>query len=317
MSDTPPPLPNSPNRSTGALLLGLFAGNLVGGALMAILLKLIGLYKENQISTAIAPNLFLVPLVSGLVSAWFWRRWYRTAAGTAVDALWSSIVAIVGGAILLREGVICLLMGIPIIYVMTFIGMLLGRWWFGHDSTTLRSLVLPGLVLFTIGDAFHRPVAPTQVTDRIVIHASRQSVWPHVLAFPRVSDQPDYWLFRIGLPYPEETTNGGNFVGADRSCIFSRGIVIREAVAEFEPNRRLTFDIVEQPGDPEIYGHITLHRGQFSLTDNNDGTTLLTGSSWYTLHVRPRWYFNLWARDMTRAVHLRVMKHVRRLAERQ
>jgi hypothetical protein len=41
----------------------------------------------------------------------------------------------------------------------------------------------------------------------------------------------------------------------------------------------------------------------------------LAEASWYTLRVRPLWYFDLWTRDMTRAVHLGVMNHVRRLAE--
>jgi hypothetical protein len=97
--------------------------------------------------------------------------------------------------------------------------------------------------------------------------------------------------------------------------MFSDGIVIKERVAEFVPREKLTFDIVEQPTHPEAYGHITLHRGQFVLRDNGNGTTTLFGSSWYTLHVHPLWYFDIWTRDMTRAVHLRVMNHVRRLAE--
>ena len=80
-------------------------------------------------------------------------------------------------------------------------------------------------------------------------------------------------------------------------------------------NEKLTFEVVEQPSHPEAYGHITLHRGQFALRENRDGTTTLVGSSWYTLHIRPLWYFDLWTRDMTRAVHLRVMRHVKRLAE--
>ena len=155
------------------------------------------------------------------------------------------------------------------------------------------------------------------VTDRILIHAPPAQVWPHVLAFPEIPDPPSYWIFRLGLPYPTTTTNGGNFVGADRQCIFSNGVVIRERVAEFVPNEKLTFDVAEQPTDPEAYGHITLHRGQFVLQDSHDGTTTLIGSSWYTLHVRPRWYFDLWTRDMSRAVHLRVMNHVKRLSEQK
>ena len=62
--------------------------------------------------------------------------------------------------------------------------------------------------------------------------------------------------------------------------MFSDGIVIKERVAEFIPREKLTFDIVEQPTHPEAYGHITLHRGQFVLRDNGDGTTTLFGSSW-------------------------------------
>lgn len=119
------------------------------------------------------------------------------------------------------------------------------------------------------------------VVDEVLIHAPPQSVWPHVLAFPEITEPPRYWIFRLGLPYPVKTTNGGNFVGADRQCIFSGGSVLKEKVAEFVPNERLTFDIIEQPTDPEAYGHITLHRGRFELRDNHDGTTTLIGSSWY------------------------------------
>ena len=82
--------------------------------------------------------------------------------------------------------------------------------------------------------------------------------------------------------------------------------------------RRLTrIDVrsVEQPSNPELLGHLTLHRGQFQLIDNNDGTTTLIGRSWYTLHMRPLWYFDWWTRDVTSHVHLRVMEHIKTLAE--
>jgi hypothetical protein len=59
------------------------------------------------------------------------------------------------------------------------------------------------------------------------------------------------------------------------------------------------------------------HRGQFELQDNGDGTTTLTGRTWYSLHVRPAWYFDWWTHDIFRAVHLRVMRHIKHLAETQ
>ncbi|HSP46262.1 MAG TPA: hypothetical protein VLO30_09735, partial [Chthoniobacterales bacterium] len=185
------------------------------------------------------------------------------------------------------------------------------------DYSKLKLSIFPLLALLTLGESLYHCEQQAVITDRIFIQAPPAKVWPHVLAFPEIPDPPHYWIFRIGLPYPTQTTSGGNFVGADRQCIFSNGVVIKERVAEFVANEKLTFDVAEQPTDPEAYGHITLHRGRFVLQDNHDGTTTLIGSSWYTLHVRPRWYFNLWTRDMSRAVHLRVMNHIKRLSEQR
>jgi hypothetical protein len=225
------------------------------------------------------------------------------------------LVGLAAAAIVLREGVVCLVIVSPALYVFILCGILLGRVWFRPDYSKLSLTIFPLVALLTLAETAYHSERQDVVTDRVVIKAPPAKVWPHVLAFPEIPDSPDYWIFRLGLPYPTTTTNGGDFVGADRQCVFSNGIVIKERVAEFVPNEKLTFDVAEQPTDPEAYGHITLHRGQFVLQDNHDGTTTLIGSSWYTLHVRPRWYFDLWTRDMTRAVHVRVMNHIKRLSE--
>jgi hypothetical protein len=311
---TEPPLPPPPNKIT-TLLLGMGVANLVGGLLCFGLTKLSQMYKGPNEGWLIWPNIFLLPLLVGLIAAWFYRRLNRGLGITFLDALWVSLVGVGAAAIVLREGVVCLIIAFPAFYLLILTGLLIGRIWFRWNYTRLQLSIFPLLVLLTVSDAFYSSTERAVVTDEILIQATPEKVWPHVLAFPEIPDQPDYWIFRLGLPYPTQTTNGGDFVGADRQCKFSDGIVIKERVAEFIPREKLTFDVVEQPTHPEAYGHITLHRGQFVLRDNGNGTTTLIGSSWYTLHVRPNWYFDLWTRDMTRAVHLRVMNHVRRLAE--
>ena len=125
----------------------------------------------------------------------------------------------------------------------------------------------------------------------------------------------DFWFFRLGLPYPVETPPGADAVGKERLCVFSHGVVFRERVTVFEPGRRLVFDILEQPRDPELRGHLDTHQGEFELRDESDGTTTLIGRSTYTLHTRPHWYFDWWTHHLGRAVHLRVMKNAQRLAE--
>lgn len=312
--DAPPPLP--PRNVAWILVLGVLVANAIGGSLVFAVTLIVGAYREHDVFALVAwPSFFLIPFLVGLIAAWFWRRLNRTLGRSFLDALWITLVGLMAAAVVLREGVVCLVIVSPALYVFILCGVLLGRIWFHPNYSKLQLTIFPLLALVTLGESLYHSEQQAVITDRIVIHAQPAKVWSHVLAFPEIPDRPDYWIFRLGLPYPTQTTNGGNFVGADRQCIFSNGIVIKERVAEFVPNEKLTFDVTEQPTDPEAYGHITLHRGQFVLQDNHDGTTTLTGSSWYTLHVRPRWYFELWTRDMSRAVHLRVMNHIKRLSE--
>lgn len=297
------------------LLIGMAVANLAGGVLFFAVAKLSETYKGPNEGFFMIPSFFLLPLLVGLIAAWFYRRLNRSLGITFLDALWVSLVGVGAAAIVLQEGVVCLVIVFPAFYALVLTGLLIGRIWFRPNYSKLQLSVFPLLLLLTVTDAFYGSTERAMVTDEILIQTTPDKVWPHVLAFSNIPDRPDYWIFRLGLPYPTQTTNGGTFVGADRQCMFSDGIVIKERVAEIIPNEKLTFDIVEQPTHPEAYGHITLHRGQFVLRDNGNGTTTLFGSSWYTLHVRPLWYFDLWTRDMTRAVHLRVMNHVRCLAE--
>jgi hypothetical protein len=314
--DSPPPLP--PSRPIWQLVLGMTIANALGGAVLFAVTLFVGAYRERDVSTFVMwPSFFLIPFLVGLVAAWFWRRLNRTLGWSFLDALWVSLLGLVAAAIILREGVVCLVIVFPALYIFILCGVLFGRIWFRPNYSRLQLTIFPLLALLTLAESIYHSEQQASVTDRILIHAPPAKVWPHVLAFPEIPEPPNYWIFRLGLPYPTQTTNGGNFVGADRQCIFSNGVIIKERVAEFIPNEKLTFDIAEQPADPEAYGHITLHRGQFVLQDNHDGTTTLIGSSCYTLHVRPRWYFDLWTRDMSSAVHLRVMNHVKRLSEQR
>ena len=312
--ETTPPLP--PTRPVGQLLLGIAVSNAIGGSLLYGVVWFVQAFRGRDVTALVAwPSFFLIPFLVGMIAAWWWRRLNRTLGWSFLDALWVTLVGLAAAAIVLREGVVCLVIVSPALYVFILCGILLGRILFHPNYSKLQLTIFPLLALLTLGESVYHSEQQAVVTDRVLIHAPAAKVWPHVLAFPDIPDAPDYWIFRLGLPYPTTTTNGGNFVGADRQCIFSNGVIIKERVAEFVPNEKLTFDVAEQPTDPEAYGHITLHRGQFILQDNHDGTTTLIGSSRYTLHVRPRWYFDLWTRDMTRAVHLRVMHHIRRLAE--
>ncbi|HWA34972.1 MAG TPA: SRPBCC family protein, partial [Cyclobacteriaceae bacterium] len=171
------------------------------------------------------------------------------------------------------------------------------------------------LIIF-VGDIISHQPFEGKVADTMIIKAPVENVWPLVVEYEPIQAEEKYWFFKLGLPSPVQSTVDGHEAGAGRKCIFSNGYVFDETMTVFKPNHELTFDIINQPRDPEIMGHIDILRGQFILVDNGDGTTTLTGTSWYKLYVFPIWYFDLWAESITRNVHLRVMEHIKAQAEK-
>ncbi len=318
----PPPLPDPPpssrrptSKNAFVWLLGALVSDAVMGGLYALVAWLTVGHSVG--SPLVAPSLFLVPFFGGLLASLLWRRAQPSIWDTAGYVLGATFIALIGAALAYAEGVICLIIVSPLFYGVMLAGALVGRVWFRSDMGKLRVSFAPLAIvaLAAVAEPHFRSEHEGSVTDMLVVRASPSRVWRHVTSFPPISAKPDFWMFRIGLPYPVETTSAGDFVGADRRCIFSGGAVFREVVSECVPSTRLTFDMVELPDDPELIGHLTPRRGQFELRDNGDGTTTLVGTTWYSLHVHPRWYFDGWTQHIFRAVHLRVMEDVKRRAE--
>lgn len=328
-TDDRAPLPSSADRPKalltesaarlGRLLIGMLVGNAVGALLCVLAAYLIT--SESPLGTlgvAVGyPSLLLVPFAIGLAAAFVWKPLHLRVGMAVVHSLSCTLVGLGSAWFFMGEGVICLIILSPLLWGGVLAGTLMGRILFRRDHQT-RSLCFAPLALLTVvvEPALRGPHTGS-VSDEIRIAAPPSRVWPHVLAFDEMPTTPEYWLFRAGLPYPTRTTNEGHFVGASRACHFSGGAVFEEKVVEFETGKRLTFDIVKSPPDPELIGHLDARRGQFELRDNGDGSTTLIGTTWYALHVRPAWYFDWWTHAIFRAVHLHVMNHLQRLAERR
>jgi hypothetical protein len=295
----------------------MLAGNLAGVTMSfaaAGVSWLLGHSAPLLVPAIVYPSLLLIPVSMGFTAAWVWRPLELRMSEVVLHSLSLTLVSLTGAWALFGEGAICLLIALPLLYLGVLAGAAIGRNRFRH-SDRMNLCVFPLLAIAIAVEPLLREDRESIVVDEVRINAPPAKVWPHVLSFAAIPEQPGFWLFKLGLPYPVSTTSAGNFVGADRQCIFSGNAVFKEKVSAFVPLQNLTFDIIESPPDPELVGHLTPNRGQFLLRDNGDGTTTLIGSTWYTLHVRPLWYFDWWTHHIFRAVHLRVMHHVQRLAE--
>lgn len=258
----------------------------------------------------------IIPLLMGIITAWFWKDIEIRGKQITGYSILNGLIAILMSFFFLGEGFICLLIVSPLIFGFIISGAFIGRAMFKKRNQKLNisivSLLLGIFIVDSLSDHYHE----NMVSDEILIHASPAEVWQHVVAFDPISQKENYWLFKIGMPSPMATTVSEHKLGANRKCIFSNGYIFDEKIVKFDVNKNLIFDIVDQPKDPEIMGHIDIKRGQFILKDNGNGTTTLIGNSWYNLHVFPTWYYDLWAESITRNVHFRVMEHIKLLSER-
>lgn len=312
----PPEVLSRAKASKGKVALGVGAANLVALGLMLLAFKLTGSASSGDVAGVLIGSVFvLVPLVMGLVSAWFWRDSDLSTGGYFLYSLVDCGLGLALSVVFMQEGLICLLIVSPLLILMVFGGALLGRMLFARNSHRLNLSLVPLALGVLVFDALSPHHSRHAVTDRVVIHARPDVVWRHIAAFPAIPDKPHFWLFKLGLPYPVRSTIEGVRVGAARRCVFSQNLVFDERVTECEPSKRLTFDVVRQPPHPEILGHAAVKRGRFLLQDNGDGTTTLVGTSWYELYVYPSWYYGLWADDIARQVHLRVMNRVKAVCE--
>jgi hypothetical protein len=164
-----------------------------------------------------------------------------------------------------------------------------------------------------VGVDFIRPLkpAPLAVVSTVVIHAPPSVVWKNVVSFPPIDAAPEPIFAIVAMPLAAQIE--GHDPGATRRCIFTNGTFV-EPIKVWDEPHELTFGVQSQPAHLDEY--IGVEQGQFLIEPNADGTTTLTGTTWYQLKVFPTVYWKWWSDRLLHAIHLRVLHHVQRLSER-
>jgi hypothetical protein len=272
---------------------------------------------ESLDNTLIFSDFVIVPLLMGIISAYFWKDIGLKNWQYFVYALVNMGFGLAFSWLIMGEGYICLLIVSPLVLGFITAGTYTGKYMFRKKNRTINASAFALLFLILSIDSLSDHEYVNKVSDVMIVNAPPAKVWQYVVAYERIREKENYWLFQIGMPSPVQSTVDGYKAGCGRKCIFSNGYTFDEKMIVYKENEDLTFDITKQPRDPEIMGHIDILRGQFLLKDNGNGTTTLTGNSWYRLYVFPTWYYDLWAESITRNVHLRVMEHIKLLSEKK
>lgn len=222
------------------------------------------------------------------------------------------------------EGLICVAMCVPLTVPLGALGgWLTFRFWTSKLSPrAMMALLLIPTSTMTWDGAAHPSVYKVQ--SEIVIAATPEQVWKYVVRFPDIQ-QPREWFFRAGVAYPERVRLKGTGVGATRYCEFSTGDFV-EPIDVWDEPRRLHFQVTNSPSPlnelspyniapKHLHGYFRSVAGEFELIPLSNGQTLLRGTSWYQHGLWPAQYWRVWSDAIIHRIHLRVLNHIKTLAE--
>lgn len=275
-----------------------------------------------------------VPVLQGMSAAVIFgapRPRIRAACvGISIGSVLASYAVLF---VLALDGAVCLVMALPLVLPIGMLGGVIGF----HLQRRLfhpgRGFMAFGTILLLLASALIALEAATlpaphvrAVTTRVLVRAAPERVWPCVIEFPPLAE-PDDLLFRLGIAYPLRAEIVGHGCGATRHCVFSTGAFVEPIDVWDEPNR-LAFRVTDQPApmrewspyeiEPaHLHGFLESHRGEFRLVRQEDGGTLLEGTTWYSNRMWPSAYWNLWSDSIIHSIHSRVLEHIRALAERE
>jgi uncharacterized membrane protein YhaH (DUF805 family) len=281
----------------------------------------IGVYLRRSYST----GLFLgVPFTVGYISSYIYNYRHARPPGESIMVALAS-VSIAAGALIVfaLEGAVCVVMALPIAWVVAWPGAMLGRVMARRATYAAGAMAL--VVPFFVG-VEPRAEPPThEVITVVEIAAPPEVVWRHVVTFPELPAATEF-LFRAGVAAPLRARIEGSGVGAIRYCDFTTGSFV-EPITAWDQNRLLAFDITTQAPPmtelspyndvhpPHLDGYFRATHGEFRLTPLPGGRTRLEGRTDYVVDMFPQGYWTVPARAIVTAIHARVLHHIQTLAE--
>lgn len=270
---------------------------------------------------------FLLGLSSSLLYGYHQKRTLRECLSVTVSAL-----ILTSGLIffLAMEGLICLFMALPVAVILAIIGAVIGYYIQSKRQDTVVSSLIIVVLSVPVLMSFERIEKPEaniySVTSSVLIDATPDKVWKNVVTFS-VLPEPQELLFKSGIAYPIYAEIEGKGKGAVRCCVFNTGKFI-EPIEIWEDNRLLQFSVLQQPHPmieltpykdihaPHLSGYFASTKGQFLLIPQPDGKTLLEGTTWYYNKVWPNAYWKQWSDYILHQIHMRVLKHIKKEAEK-
>jgi hypothetical protein len=310
-----------------------WAGAMLGSILLPVPFAVLFIWMGTHVFQDYGWGVFVgVPFALPMVSVILYgRRRPRPFGQCLMLGLAWLVCSFLGVLVIAAEGIICLIMALPlalpVVLLGASVGYLIQRRPLGTSDTVRVAIVLIAAQPILIGaEPALRPEAPVfAVRTAVEVDAPPEVVWSRVIDFPDLPPTDDP-LLRTGIAFPVRARIDGRGVGAVRHCEFSTGPFV-EPIEVWDEPHLLRFAVTSNPRAmnewglfgaieaPHLDGFLVSRRGQFLLQPLPGGRTRLEGTTWYQHHLWPASYWRLWSDEIIHRIHAEVLRHVKRLAE--
>lgn len=271
------------------------------------------------------------PFVIGFLPSYFASKKLELSKRDCYSLSFTTLlVSTIALLVLALEGMICIIMALPILMLLVWFGAYIG-FSMNHKKPMLNNATtIVILALYSLGflsfDYINEPNSLIAIKTNIVVKAPIEKVWQNVVTFDTIAE-PNEFIFKTGIAYPKNATIKGTGVGAIRYCNFTTGSFVEPITTWNEPNL-LQFSVESQPvpmnelnpfwnvHPPHLDGYFRSNKGEFRLKKIANNETLLQGTTWYEVDIYPEFYWKLWSDLIIHKIHKRVLNHIKKESEK-
>ncbi|HVZ84143.1 MAG TPA: hypothetical protein VG893_10760 [Terracidiphilus sp.] len=240
------------------------------------------------------------------------------------------LFAVILLSILLKwEGIICVLLGSPIMFFGGILGGIAARIVWQRIQMRigdrLSALALP-LLLLAVEGLIPVPQQIRTVQTEILIHAPMHVVWDNIKSVRLIKpdELPGSWIERAGFPKPLAATLSHEGVGGVREASFTGGLIFTETINQWQEGSVLRFSIHANTDSipattldehAKIGGqYFDVLEGEYQLEPRADGV-LLHLESRERLSTHFNSYAGLWTDAVMRAIQEQILQVIKKRCE--
>lgn len=194
------------------------------------------------------------------------------------------------------EGMLCVLMALPLVIGAILLGVVIRNWWKRHSNrekpgSLLKSSLVPFLLFIGMGflekEITNNPIEVISVKTEKVFPYSAAELYEAIKSFDTLIADKTF-LMKIDLPVPSKCILEKEAVGGIRTCYFKGG-TITERITELEKAKLLRMDVV----DYRLTGRkwLGFREAIYHFDQVGKDSCKLTRITTYTSALNPRFYW--------------------------